>query len=181
MVSNNITKIFGQYKRKLLSFIKERMPKEDAEDILQDVFLHLIQAEERDEITQVSGWLYQAARNRIIDYYRKQREEELPYSDMEQKNEMFIREVSEVLNDEEQSPEKDYIRAVVWEELEKALKELPAEQREVFEQTELNGISFKELAERKGIAVKTLLSRKHYAVIFLRKRLKEIYEALLYD
>lgn len=180
-MSNNITEIFNKYRRKLLAFVRDRVPDDDAEDILQDVFLRFIQTETDSSILQISGWLYQAARNRIIDYYRKQREEELPQEKREQYNESFIRTVSEILNDEEQSSEKEYIRTLVWEELENALEELPDEQRMVFEQTELYGANFKDLSAETGIPVKTLLSRKHYAIKHLRKRLKEIYEAIVYD
>lgn len=180
-MGNNVADIFNRYRRKLLAFVRDRVPDDDAEDILQDVFLRLIQTESSDSVMQVSGWLYQTARNRITDYYRKQREEELPPVGSERGDGTFIREVSDVLNDDERSPEKEYLRALVWEELEKALGELPDEQRTVFEQTELCGISFRELSEKSGVSVKTLLSRKHYAVKYLRERLKEIYEAILYD
>ena len=81
--------------------------------------------------------------------------------------------------DEDQSPEMDFIRSTVWEELENALLELPGEQRTVFELTELEGIPFKEIAESTGIPVNTLISRKRYAILFLRKRLYSLYEDIL--
>ena len=84
-----------------------------------------------------------------------------------------------LLTDEESSPEMEYLRTLVWEEVEKALGELPAAQRDVFELTEMEGFTFRELAEDTGIPVATLLSRKHYAVKHLRNRLAEVYEALL--
>jgi RNA polymerase sigma factor (sigma-70 family) len=62
------------------------------------------------------------------------------------------------------------------DELELALDELPDEQREVFVAHELDGRSFKELAEETGVSVNTLLSRKRYAVLHLRKRLQSIYD-----
>lgn len=105
----------------------------------------------------------------------------MPQIAVQRNDDSFLREVTEILVDEDLSPDKEYLRTLVWEELEKALSELPPEQRIVFEQTELQGITFKELSASSGIAVKTLLSRKHYAVKYLRQQLKKVYEALLYD
>lgn len=163
-MKNNVADIFKKYRQKLLAFIRDKVQKEeDAEDILQDVFLRLIQTEENTSILQISGWLYQVARNSIIDRNRKQQEERMPQIAVQRNDDSFLREVTEILVDEDLSPDKEYLRTLVWEELEKALSELPPEQRIVFEQTELQGITFKELSASSGIAVKTLLSRKHYA------------------
>lgn len=178
-MKNNVADLFDTYRQKLLFFIRDRIAdKDEAEDILQDVFLGFIRAEETAPILRASGWLYRAARNRIIDKNRKKQEERLPVAGQE---DAFVREVTEVLADEDRSPEKEYLRTLVWEELEKALDDLPPEQKYVFEQTELNGLSFKELSADSGVAIETLLSRKHYAVKHLRKQLKEIYEVLLSD
>ena len=66
----------------------------------------------------------------------------------------------------------------LWDEIEDALDEMPDEQREIFEMTEFEGMSFKEIAEIKDEPINTLLSRKRYAVLFLRKRLINLYEEL---
>lgn len=176
---NNVADIFKAYRHRLLAFIRDRVPPGEAEDILQDVFLRLVQTEKTTSVIQVSSWLYQVSRNSIIDRSRKHKEERLPQSAIQKDDDIFIRQVTEILVDNEQTPEKEYVKKIVWEELEKALGELPAVQRRVFEQTELDGKTFKALAAESGIPVETLLSRKHYAVKHLRKRLKEVYEALL--
>ena len=93
----------------------------------------------------------------------------------------MVGEITALMADDSRSPEMEYLRALVWEELEKALDELPAAQRDVFELTELEGFTFRELAEDTGLPVATLLLRKHYAVRHLRSRLADIYEALLSD
>lgn len=95
--------------------------------------------------------------------------------------ELFLAEVTGLLLDEDSSPETEYLRSLVWVELEAALTELPEEQREVFELTELEGYSFKEISEATGIGVNTLISRKRYAVLHLRERLKDLYDELLYS
>ena len=89
--------------------------------------------------------------------------------------------MSEFLFDADTSPEKEYTRSLVWEELDKALAELPEEQRTVFELTELQGFSFKEISASTGIPVNTLISRKRYAVLYLREQLYELYEELLQE
>jgi DNA-directed RNA polymerase specialized sigma24 family protein len=68
------------------------------------------------------------------------------------------------------------MRALLLEEIEAALAELPREQREVFIAQELDGVSFRELAERSGVSINTLLSRKRYATRYLRQRLRAAWE-----
>ncbi len=181
MSSNSISDSFEKYRHQLLSFIRNRTSGEDAEDTLQDVFLRFVEADRVSPITQVANWLYQAARNKIIDNSRKKREERMPEIPAEQDNgDTFMRQISELMTSEDYSPEKEQLRNAVWEELEDALADLPKEQRYVFEQTEFEGRSFKELAEETGLSVNTLISRKHYAVKVLRNRLREIYEDLIF-
>ena len=176
-----IADIFRKYQAQLKGFIAKRVSsKEDCEDILQNVFYQFMKSDQEDNpIEQIASWLYSVARNQIIDRSRKHREEEMPYLSNNEDDGTFLRELSELMPDEDQSPEMDFIRSTVWEELENALLELPGEQRSVFQLTELEGIPFKEIAESTGIPVNTLISRKRYAILFLRKRLYSLYEDIL--
>lgn len=177
---NNPAEVFGKYRRQLGAFIARRIPsREEAEDILQDMFMRFVQTDALNPVTQVAAWLFRTARNRIIDHSRKRREERMPQMRGQDDESGFVSEITALLADEESSPEMEYLRTLVWEEVEKALGELPAAQRDVFELTEMEGFTFRELAEDTGIPVATLLSRKHYAVKHLRNRLAEVYEALL--
>lgn len=179
--SVRIADIFKKYQAQLRGFIARRVSsKEDSEDILQNVFYQFMKNDQADNpIEQISAWLYSVARNQIIDRSRKHREEGMPYLSGYDEDGTFLKELSELMPDEDQSPEMDYLRAMVWEELENALLELPDEQRTVFELTELEGVPFKEIAESTGIPVNTLISRKRYAVLFLRKRLSSLYDEIL--
>lgn len=179
--SVRIADIFKKYQAQLRGFIARRVSsKEDSEDILQNVFYQFMKNDQADNpIEQISAWLYSVARNQIIDRSRKHREEEMPYLSGYDEDGTFLKELSELMPDEDQSPEMDYLRAMVWEELENALLELPDEQRTVFELTELEGVPFKEISESTGIPVNTLISRKRYAVLFLRKRLSSLYDEIL--
>ena len=178
-----VEELVKEYQPRLKSFIRKRVPnKEDAEDILQDVFYQLIKAAEDtlNPIEQVTAWVYRVTRNMIINKGKKRHEEELPAYQYDEDG-YVLKEFSEVLfNDEQATPETEYLRSLAWQELEAALSELPAEQREVFELTELEGLPVKEIAEITGMPVNTLLSRKHYAIKHLRKRLEVLYAEMLY-
>lgn len=179
--NTRVADIFRKYQAQLKGFINKRVSsREDSEDILQNVFYQFMKSDqEENPIEQIAAWLYSVARNQIIDRSRKRREEEMPYLSTNEDDGTFLKELSELMPDEDQSPEMDFIRSTVWKELEHALLELPDEQRTVFELTELEGIPFKEIAESTGIPVNTLISRKRYAVLFLRKRLYNLYEDIL--
>jgi RNA polymerase sigma factor (sigma-70 family) len=160
---------------RLGNFIRRRVPDPgEAEDILQDVFYEFVTAYRLPEpIEQVGAWLFRVARNRIIDRFRKKKEELLPEVSGEADEGIWL---DEVLPSADAGPEAAYARAVLLEELYAALAELPEDQRAVFIAHELDGRSFKELAAGSGVGVNTLLARKRYAVMHLRARLKDIYD-----
>lgn len=177
-----VEKLVKEHQPRLKSFIRKRVSNnEDADDILQDVFYQLVKAIDNNvsPIEQVTAWLYRVARNTIINKGKKKQEEELPLLDCDD-DENVLTEFSKVLfNDDNPTPETDYLRSLVWQELEMALSELSPEQREAFELTELDGLPVKEVAKNLNIPVNTILSRKHYAVKYLRKRLNELYKDFL--
>ena len=176
-----ISDIVSEYGSRLAGFIRKRVKRlEDAEDILQDVFYQLAEAERlMKPIDELTSWLFTVTRNRITDLYRKKKPELLPenFSDTDfEKAEPLL---NELLANDGETPESEFIRSLVMEELEAALADLPQEQREVFELTEFEGLPFKEIAELTGAPVNTLISRKRYAVLYLRERLSVLYDELI--
>ena len=166
-----------EYGSRLSRFIRGRVNSdEDAEDILQDVWYQLSNVVDLDGIESISGWLYQVARNRITDGYRKKKEDS--FSDLmldDDENEFSFREI--LLADAE-TPEDQFFKDIFWEELMRALDEIPENQRAVFVQNELDDITLQEIADQTGENLKTIISRKRYAVQHLRKRLKTLYDEL---
>jgi RNA polymerase sigma factor (sigma-70 family) len=162
-----ISKVVKRERSRLRNFIRRRVPDpRDAEDILQDVFYELVEANRLlMPIEHVTGWLFRVARNRITDLFRKKKPESASDTAVADEDDELLR-LEDLLPSPDAGPEA----------LELAVEELPEEQREVFVAHELEGRSFKEIAAEIGVSVNTLLSRKRYAVRHLRERLQSIYD-----
>lgn len=180
-VRPDVAEIYRTHEAGLRGFVSKRVSiKEDVEDILQNVFYSLSRVDfDENPIEYITSWLYSVARNQITDRWRKHTTEPMPTMKGKGDEDDIITDISELLAGESGDPETDLLRAAVWAELETALAELPPEQRSVFEMTELEGFSFKEISESTGVTVNTLLSRKRYAVLHLRERLGDIYQEIL--
>jgi RNA polymerase sigma factor (sigma-70 family) len=174
---SRISDIIAEERSRLRAFIRRRVPDlADAEDIVQDVFYELVEANRLlMPIEHVTGWLFRVARNRITDLFRKSKPERFSDAAVESEDGEMLR-IEDLLPSPDAGPETLYARGVLLDELDFALHELPDEQREVFIAHELEGRSFKELSAESGISVNTLLSRKRYAVLHLRERLQSIYD-----
>jgi len=175
----NIIQAVQNYSKRLFHFIRGRVnTDEDAEDILQDVWYQFSNVVDTEPIEKASAWLFTVARNKITDKYRKQKEASLEevLSFTDEDGEMNIK---EILLAGTSNPETEHLRNLFWEQLFRALDELPTEQRDVFVWNELEDISFSEIADRTGEKVNTLLSRKRYAVLHLRNRLEELYREII--
>ncbi|SIN91977.1 RNA polymerase sigma factor [Paraburkholderia phenazinium] len=175
----DLTATILRERSKLGHFIRRRVrDPSEAEDILQDVFHEFVQAYRLPApIEQVSAWLFRVARNRIIDVFRKKREQPLAETVSEPDDDSEFR-LDLALPSYEAGPEAVYARSVLLDALQAALDELPGNQREVFVAHELEGRSFKELAAESGVSVNTLLARKRYAVLHLRTSLQTVYDEL---
>jgi RNA polymerase sigma factor (sigma-70 family) len=170
---SRIAELFERERTRLGRFIRRRVGDPgDAEDLLQDVFAELVEANHLlMPIEHVTAWLFRVARNRIVDLFRRKRPEPLGAGD-------DTEDLAELLPSPDAGPEALYLRGVLLDELEAAIAELPEEQRAVFVAHELRGRSFQQLAEETGVGLSTLLSRKRYAVLRLRERLQGVWDEL---
>jgi RNA polymerase sigma factor (sigma-70 family) len=176
-----ISEVVKREQSRLRNFIRRRVPDPgDAEDVLQDVFYKLVEANRLlMPIEHVTGWLFRVARNRITDLLRKKKPENFSDAAVVRNEGDGVDEMlafEDLLPSPEAGPEALYARSVLLDELESAVDELPEEQRDVFVAHEFQGRSFKEIATQTGVSVNTLLSRKRYAVLHLRERLQDVYD-----
>jgi RNA polymerase sigma factor (sigma-70 family) len=174
--NRQISEIMVEERSRLWNFIRRRVPDpSDAEDIVQEVFYELVEANRLlMPIGHVTGWLFRVARNRITDLFRKKKPETFSDRTVEGEDGELLK-IEDLLPSPDAGPEALYVRNVLLDELEFALDELPDEQREVFVAHELEGRSFRELSAESGVGVNTLLSRKRYAVLHLRERLQSLH------
>jgi RNA polymerase sigma factor (sigma-70 family) len=159
---------------RLRNFIRRQVPDEaDAEDILQEVFYELVEAyRAMKPIEHAGAWLFQVARNRIIDLFRRKKPQQLSAQTTSEDSLNW----EDLLPSPDAGPDAEYARSVLVEQLDAALDELPEDLRDVFLAHEFEGHSFRELSAKTGLSENTLRSRKHYAVLHLRKRLQTIYD-----
>jgi RNA polymerase sigma factor (sigma-70 family) len=180
-LSYQIENLFKTDRKKFLGFIRQRVrSQEEAEDILQDVFTNVLAASAHVQkpIENIASWVFTAVRNRIIDSYRKKRAE--TFSDIQNPSQMEDGSESfeNFIGDYSYTPDNDLMRKTIWESVQLGLGELPEEQRDVFVKNEFEGVSFREMSEETGVNINTLLARKRYAVLHLRKRLKDLYYSI---
>jgi RNA polymerase sigma factor (sigma-70 family) len=176
--NSHVLQTIKSYGKGLMGFIRKRVKtEEDAEDILQDVWYQLSSLVNAAPVEHTGAWLYKVARNKIIDKHKKKSEELLSENFSEDGDEEP--DFKAFLLTEGTTPETEYLRNMFWEQLFLALDELPEEQKQVFIWQELDGISFQEITQRTGEKTQTLVTRKRYAVLHLRKRLRQLYEDII--
>src|SRR5712672_2993281 len=141
--NRQISAIFAEQRSRLRNFIRRRVPDpRDAEDILQDTFYKLVEANRLlMPIDHVTGWLFRVARNRITDLFRKKKPESFSDIAIDDEDDELLH-FEDLLPSPDAGPEALYARKVLLDELELAVDELPDEQREVFVGHEFEGRSF---------------------------------------
>ncbi|HOX83190.1 MAG TPA: RNA polymerase sigma factor [Chryseolinea sp.] len=173
---------FLREKGRLLSFIRNRVSSvEEAEDILQDVFYQFVAGfESIESLDRVTSWLFQVARNKIIDRYRRDaaRPQRTDFGSSSGSDDDAPLTLQEILPDLGNTPEDVLFKEVLWDAIMEALDELPADQREIFIQNEMEERGFREISEETGVSINTLLSRKRYAILALRKKLQRLYNEI---
>lgn len=177
---NTISNTISKFGKGLTSFIRGKVSSsEDAEDIVQEVWYQLSNISNIDDIESISGWLYQVARNKITDLYRKKKPEPIEnYSYENDEGEFSFKEI--LLLDDSGNSDLALFKELFWSELLKALDELPENQKQVFMLNEIEDFTLQEIADQTNENIKTIISRKGYAVKHLRKKLNYLYQELNY-
>lgn len=173
-----ITEVVADQGSRLRNFIRRRVSDpSDAEDILQEVFYELVEANRLlMPIDHVTGWLFRVARNRITDLFRRKKPVAFSNAVFDGEEESEIPRLEDLLPSLDAGPDALYVRNVLLGELEDALDELPEQQRYAFVKHELEGRSFKQMSAESGVSINTLLSRKRYALLHLRERLQKLHD-----
>ena len=177
---HKVEEAYMEEKDRLLGFIRNRIPNsEEAEDLMQDVFLRLIlNSTGIQTIENITAWIYSVARNRIIDLFRKKKPELLEDQQIQSATSGKTIDLVDILPSVGDSPEDKIFTDLIWEEINSSLDEMPEEQREVFVMHEFENYSMKQIGEISGVNQNTLLARKRYAVLFLRNRLQALYNQI---
>ncbi len=178
--STSLTSIVQQFGKKLFGFVRGKVKTtEDAEDIIQDVWYQLSNLTNVQDVENVGAWIYQVARNKVTDRYRKKTTDSLEnYAYSDEDGEFNFKDI--LLLDDSNNPELGHFKELFWEELMDALDELPNNQRDVFVLNELEDFTLQEIADQKGENIKTIISRKGYAVKHLRNKLNHLYNELTF-
>jgi len=174
----SLTDTIKKFGNKLFGFVRGKVKtNEDAEDILQEVWYQLSNLTNIDAIENTSAWLYSVSRNKITDFYRKKKTDNLEdYAYENEEGDFLIK--NALLSDDSNDPELAMFKELFWDELRLALDELPENQRHVFIQNEMEDKTLQEIADESGENLKTIISRKGYAVKHLRKKLFSLYNEL---
>ena len=176
--ANSITKTIQEFGKNLFGFVRGKVKStEDAQDILQEVWFQLSNQPNISDLDNVSAWLYEVARNKIIDKSRKKTSLALEgFVSVSDEGEFNFKEI--LLLDDSSNPELAFFKELFWKELQKALDELPENQKEVFILNEIEELTLQQIAVQKGENIKTIISRKGYAVKHLRNKLNYLYKEL---
>ncbi len=178
--NSGIDRLVRHERKRLFDFIRRRIRSEaDAEDILQDVFTQLVASTDADDpIEDLTSWLFTVAKNRVVDWYRRRKGVRMRETTDQPKPDGSDTAGEDSLADPDPGPDELTMGKIIREEIESALDELPEKQRSVFVMNEFEGKSFREIADESGEPLSTLLSRKRYAVLYLRERLKDLYDEI---
>ena len=174
----SLTDTIKKFGNKLFGFVRGKVKtNEDAEDILQEVWYQLSNLTNIDALENTGAWLYSVSRNKITDFYRKKKTDNLEdYAYENEEGDFLIK--NALLSDDSNDPELAMFKELFWDELRLALDELPENQRYVFIQNEMEDKTLQEIADESGEKLKTIISRKGYAVKHLRKKLFSLYNEL---
>jgi RNA polymerase sigma-70 factor (ECF subfamily) len=166
--------LIKRHKQKVFSYV--RMLVKDvqvAEDIFQDVFLkviHTLKSGNYNEEGKFLPWVMRIAHNLSIDHFR--RAKRMPMANQSQKEDDEY-DVFRTISDTDETIEGKIVKAQILQDVKRLIKELPAEQQEVIILRHYADMSFQEIADFTNVSINTALGRMRYALINLRRIVKD--------
>lgn len=167
---NALAILINRHQSKIYGFIYSKMADRDvADDIFQDTFMKVIKtlkSNSYNEEGKFLPWVMRISHNLIVDHYRKNKK--MP---MLRETEEFS--IFSVLTDSSLNVEGRIITDAIEKDLQKIIKELPEDQKEVIMMRVYQDLSFNEIAESTGVSINTALGRMRYALMNLRKLIEK--------
>lgn len=163
--------LINRHKRRIYSYIYVNVKDQElAEDIFQDTFIKVIKSLKLgsyNEEGKFLPWVMRIAHNLIIDYFRQVKRQPVFEKSSDEYN------VFNKIRIFDESAEEKIVTKQIHEDVKKIINILPPEQKEVLYMRFYADMSFKQIAEELDISINTALGRMRYALINLRKFIKE--------
>ena len=167
---SSLTILINRHQQRLYNFIYSKVYDRDvAEDIFQDTFIKVINTlklGKYNEEGKFVPWIMRIAHNLVIDFFR--RNKRMPKFNNREDFDIF-----NVLSDGSLNAEAELVRSQIHNDIRNLVEQLPIDQRTVLKMRIYNDMSFKEISENTSISINTALGRMRYALINLRKLIKE--------
>ena len=168
---NAISQLIERHSRRVRDYIQMMVKDGDvADDIFQETFIKAVRVIDEGRYTdngRFLSWILRIAHNQVIDHFRAQKQNR-------QLNEAEAGyDVLGTLRLAERTVEDEIVCEQISGDVRRMVELLPDEQREVVMMRYYSGLSFKEIAEQTGVSINTALGRMRYALINLRKMIKE--------
>jgi RNA polymerase sigma-70 factor (ECF subfamily) len=168
---NSLEQLIHRHKNRVFAYILMVVKdKQLADDIFQDTFIKVIntiQAGSYKEEGKFIQWVMRIAHNLIIDYFRKSKR--LPVVD----NDSYDFDIFDTIQFTDPSVEDKMIIDQIHQDVRDLIEYLPHEQKEVLFMRHYSDMSFRDIAEQTDVSINTALGRMRYALINLRKLIKE--------
>ena len=167
---SSLTILINRHQQRLYNFIYSKVYDRDvAEDIFQDTFIKVINTlklGKYNEEGKFVPWVMRIAHNLVIDFFR--RNKRMPKFNNREDFDIF-----NVLSDGSLNAEAELVRSQIHNDIRNLVEQLPIDQRTVLKMRIYNDMSFKEISENTSVSINTALGRMRYALINLRKLIKE--------
>ena len=166
-----ISRLIERHTRRVRDYIRMMVKDNDvADDILQETFIKAVRVIDEGRYTdngKFLSWILRIAHNQVIDHFRAQKQNR----QVNESNAGYN--VLGTLRFAEKNVEGRMVADQIEADVRSLVEMLPDEQREVVMMRYFSGLSFKEIAEQTNVSINTALGRMRYALINLRKMIRE--------